>query len=233
MDALPEELQGPDGETVEELQPEPEEEAPLPWPLGAKEGRTEPEEPEVTLEEVPEVLEPEPETEIVLSAAPAEEGAESLPTAESPSPAGDGGTPAEPRTSEDVRRELREFLDSVREKLDETPSGPSSPAGLLDYLEKLSDYLPEQERKRFLGSKERLAMESLKSRLAGKKGLRMAVAEKFGMAAPRTKEPLTRPLVVDTFSYLKDLSAWHPDARVGDAMRERIESLVARMGRAG
>jgi hypothetical protein len=76
-------------------------------------------------------------------------------------------------------------------------------------------------------------MESLKSRLAGKKGLRTAVAEKFGMAAPLRKEPLTRPLVVDTFSYLKDLSAWHPDKKVGDAMRERIESLVARMGRAG
>jgi len=181
----------------------------------------------VTLEEVPEVFEPEPGPPAAPSAAPAEEGAES------PSASGDGGKPTEPRTSEDVRKELREFLDSVRERLDETPSGPSSPAGLLDYLEKLSDYLPEQERKRFLGSKERLAMESLKSRLAGRKGLRSAVAERFGSSAPRGREPLTRPLVVDTFSYLKDLSAWHPDKKVGDAMRERIESLVARMGRAG
>jgi hypothetical protein len=42
---------------------------------------------------------------------------------------------------------------------------------------------------------------------------------------------MTRPLVVETFSYLKDLAAWHPDKAVGAAMRDRIESLVARMGR--
>jgi hypothetical protein len=141
--------------------------------------------------------------------------------------------PENDRTSDDVRSELRDFLNGVKEKLDETPSTPASPADLLDYLDKLSDYLPEQEKKRFLSSGERLAMESLKSRLSGSKGLRRAVAERFRPAAPRRKEPLTRPLVVDTFSYLKDLSAWHPDKAVGDAMRERIESLVARMRRAG
>jgi hypothetical protein len=137
------------------------------------------------------------------------------------------------RTSDDVRKELRQYLNGVKEKLDVAPAGPAGPADLLDYLEKLSDYLPERDRQRFLGSSERLAMESLKSKLAGNKGLRRKIAERFRPAAPRRKEPLTRPLVVDTFSYLRDLAAWHPDGAVGGAMKERIESLMARMRRAG
>jgi hypothetical protein len=139
--------------------------------------------------------------------------------------------PEPPRSSDDVRRELRDYLDGVRGRLNKAPAKPSNPGDLLDYLGKLSDYLPEREKKRFRGSNERLAMESLKARLAGKKGLRQKVAESFTPAAHHRKEPMTRPLVVETFSYLKDLAAWHPDKAVGAAMRDRIESLVARMGR--
>ena len=109
--------------------------------------------------------------------------------------------------------------------------GTADPGSLLDYLGKLSDYLPEREKKRFRGSAERLAMESLKARLAGKKGLRQRVAEGFNPTVPRRDKPMTRSRVVDTFSYLKDLAAWHPDKAVGAAMRERIEAIVARMGR--
>jgi hypothetical protein len=141
--------------------------------------------------------------------------------------------PTDARTSDDVRNELRQYLNGVKEKLDSASPGPAGPADLLDYLEKLSDYLPEREKQRFLGSDERLAMESLKSKLAGRKGLRQSITERFHPAAPGRREPLTRPLVVDTFSYLKDLAAWHPDKAVGAAMKERIESIVARMRRAG
>ena len=42
---------------------------------------------------------------------------------------------------------------------------------------------------------------------------------------------MTRSLVVDTFSYLKDLTAWLPDKEVASGMSKRIESIVARMGR--
>jgi hypothetical protein len=106
---------------------------------------------------------------------------------------------------------------------------PANPVPLLDYLKKLSEYLPEGERKRFRGSSERLAIEALKARLAGRRGLREKIAEKFRFFAPRRKEPMTRSLVVDTFSYLKELAGWHPDRDIGTALRERIESIVARM----
>ncbi|HTP58955.1 MAG TPA: hypothetical protein VMM82_08560, partial [Spirochaetia bacterium] len=169
-----------------------------------------------------------------------EELPETVPEAEEAPPA--AGIPAEQapvRTSDDVRNELREYLNGVKEKLDAVPAAPASaagppgPADLLDYLEKLSDYLPQHEKQRFLDSDVRLAMESLKSKLVGRKGLRQSIAERFHPAASGRGKPLTRPLVVDTFSYLKDLAAWHPDRAVADAMRERVESLVARMGRAG
>jgi hypothetical protein len=138
------------------------------------------------------------------------------------------GTPA--RTGEDVRQELRDYLNGVRDKLDKEAAPPSKPGDLLDYLGKLSDYLPERDKKRFRGSNERLAMESLKAQLAWKKGLRQKIAESFQPVVPHRKEPMTRSLIVDTFSYLKDLSAWHPDKEIAAAMRERIESIVAQMG---
>jgi hypothetical protein len=147
--------------------------------------------------------------------------------------AADGAEPEPARSSNDVRKELRDYLNGVRDKLDKEPAKPTKPGDLLDYLGKLSDYLPEREKKRFKGSKERLAMEALKAQLAGKKGLRQKVAESFHPAESRRKEPMTRSLVVDTFSYLRDLAAWHPDKTVGAAMRDRIESIVARMGRSG
>ena len=188
------------------------------------------------------ITDSEPEPEIDTSDEERPE-AELEPLDEPPAPAPQAGTdgPAggketPQRSGEDVRRELRDYLDGVREKLgpDGTAAGgatPSSPRDLLDYLGKLSDYLPEREKKRFQGSNERLAMESLKAQLAGKPGLRRKVAEAFPSVAPRRKAPMTRSLVVDTFAYLKDLAAWHPDTTVGAAMKERIDSIVARMGR--
>jgi hypothetical protein len=130
-----------------------------------------------------------------------------------------------------VRKELRDYLNGVRDKLDKGEGTPTGPSDLLDYLGKLSDYLPENEKKRFRGSNERLAMESLKARLAGKQGLRKRVAESLRPVVPRRKGPMTPSLVVDTFSYLKDLTAWHPDKAVAAAMKERIESIVAQLGR--
>ena len=161
-------------------------------------------------------------------AAPSEEPDEEPPPTAKQVPNSEPDKPA--RTGEDVRQELRDYLNGVRDKLDKGAAPPSKPGDLLDYLGKLSDYLPERDKKRFRGSNERLAMESLKAQLAGKKGLRQKIAESFRPVVPHRKEPMTRSLIVDTFSYLKDLSAWHPDKAIAAAMKERIESIVAQMG---
>ena len=143
------------------------------------------------------------------------------------------------RSGEEVRRELRDYLNGVRDKLDgarQAPSAAGAPAGprdLLDYLENLSEYLPERDKKSFRASTQRLAIESLKARLAGKKGLRERVSKRYRPFVSKATAPLSRPRIVDTFSYLKDLAGWLPDRSVGAAMRERLDSLIARMGRAG
>ena len=176
-------------------------------------------------------------------AAQKEEAPAPAPPQESPTPESDGpaeapgappktSEPKEPsRTSDDVRKELRDYLNGVRDKLDKGKGTSTGASDLLDYLGKLSDYLPENEKKRFRGSNERLAMESLKAQLAGKKGLRKRVAESVRPVVPRGKRQMTPSLVVDTFSYLKDLTAWHPDKAVASAMKDRIESIVAQLGR--
>jgi hypothetical protein len=173
-----------------------------------------------------------PRTVPPATAAPDIEEAflEPVPETESAAPRPRERTQETSRTGEDVRNELRDYLDGVRDKL-ARGGAPSGPGDLLDYLGKLSDYLPENEKKRFRGSNERLAMESLKAQLAGKKGLLNKVVESVRPVVPRRKEPMTPSLVVDTFSYLKDLTAWHPDKAVASAMKERIESIVAQLGR--
>ena len=104
------------------------------------------------LEEAPEDLELPEEVEML---EPAEEPSAGAPE-EPPAAAASAGEPSsDARTSDDVRNELRQYLNGVKEKLDDAPGGerslasPSGPADLLDYLEKLSDYLPEREKQRF------------------------------------------------------------------------------------
>jgi hypothetical protein len=59
------------------------------------------------------------------------------------------------------------------------------------------------------------------------------VSKRYHPLVPQRTVPLNRPRIVDTFSYLKDLAGWLPDRSVGAAMRERLDSLIARMGRTG
>jgi hypothetical protein len=207
-------------EPITDAEPEPE--------IGAESQ----DQPEAELEQ----LEPDAETGAGSAAAhdPAAVGktAGARPdTAETSSDAAGSGVPAAPpRSGDDVRKELRSYFNGVRDRLDKG-GGHAGAGDLLDYLGKLSDYLPEREKRRFRGSTERLAMESLKARLAGRQGLRQKVAGSYKSPPTRSKKPMTRSRVVDTFSYLRDLAAWHPDKAVGAAMRDRIESIVARMGR--
>ncbi len=134
------------------------------------------------------------------------------------------------KSAEEVRKELRDYLNHVKEKLGSGPQAKRTPRELLDYLEKLSEYLPERHKRKFRASGERLTMEMLKSRLEGRKGLRDKIVQSYRPQAPQKPDSLTRPLLVDTFSYLKDLSAWHPDKTLGAALRDKIDSLISRVG---
>jgi hypothetical protein len=193
----------------------------------------------IRLEEAPEELETPrgtAPTEAARGATKPKSGVpKTAPVVSEPAPdtrAGDRRTGRDRRTGDDVRRELRDYLNGVRDKLDSHPPAPASPRDLLDYLKNLSDYLPDRDKRNFRTSTERLAIESLKARLAGGKGLRETVSKRYRPLVPRMKTPLSRPRIVDTFSYLKDLAGWLPDTTVAAAMRERLDSLITRMGRA-
>jgi hypothetical protein len=110
------------------------------------------------------------------------------------------------------------------------PEGAAKTGALLDYLGKLSEYLPEGEQRKFRASDERLAMESLKSRLSGSPGLVRRISGSAG--APRAKGPLTLIQVRDTLTFLRGLAGWHPDPAIGAALGERIDAVIARMGKA-
>jgi hypothetical protein len=102
---------------------------------------------------------------------------------------------------------------------------------LLDYLAKLSEYLPEREKSRFQGSDVRLTMERIRSRLSGGHGLARTVDERY--PTPAATGPLTRPLLFEAFSYLRGLAKSHPQPDVGAALARRIEEVIVRIGGAG
>jgi len=102
---------------------------------------------------------------------------------------------------------------------------------LLDYLAKLSEYLPEREKSRFQSGDVRLSLERIRSRLAGGHSLAKTIERRYH--PPVATGPLTRPLLFDAFSYLRGLARSHPEPAVGQALAERIEGVMVRIGRAG
>jgi hypothetical protein len=137
----------------------------------------------------------------------------------------------EKKSGAEVRKELRDYINQVQKKLDEGPRTTTrTPGELLDYLEKLSEYLPERHKRKFRASDERLTMVMLKARLAGRKNLREKITESYRPLVTKKADPITRPVLVDTFSYLKDLSAWHPDKTIGTALKDKIDTLITKVG---
>ena len=143
----------------------------------------------------------------------------------------------------DIRKELRDYIDGVRRRLEARPveaaaAGPGmkpenghKTGALLDYLTKLSEYLPEREKSRFLGSDVRRSMERIRSWLSGGRGPAKTTDGRHH--PPAEARPLTRPLLFDAFSYLRGLAGSHPDPAVGAALAKRIEEVIVRIGRAG
>ena len=102
---------------------------------------------------------------------------------------------------------------------------------MLDYLAKLSEYLPEREKSRFQRSDVRLSLERIRSWLSGGRGPAKRIDERHH--PPAVTGPLTRPLLFDAFSYLRGLAGSHPDPAVGAALAKRIDGVIVRIERAG
>jgi len=187
------------------------------------------------------VTEEEPEAALETSGEPELEDLEGLEEVSElpPEESGESG-----ETATDLRQEMRDYIDGVRKRLEARPVAPPDAGplvvtqenghktgALLDYLAKLSEYLPEREKSRFQGSDVRLTMERIRSRLSGGHGLTRTVDERY--PTPAATGPLTRPVLFEAFSYLRGLAKSHPQPDVGAALARRIEEVIVRIGGAG
>ncbi|NBB90964.1 MAG: hypothetical protein GVY23_07125 [Spirochaetes bacterium] len=103
---------------------------------------------------------------------------------------------------------------------------------MLDYLVQLAGDLPEEQNRSFLESDVRLRIETIKARMTGRPGLRADI-ERHGMgreagAADKGGEPLrvTPARLRDTFGYIQSLSGYHPNPKVAEALKTRLEFLL-------
>jgi tetratricopeptide (TPR) repeat protein len=132
-----------------------------------------------------------------------------------------------------ARQELKDYLAGVRKKLaeKEKEEGAKNPVELLDYLGKLTDYLPESKKSDFRQSDARLKMEYLKSRLAGKEGLKKRIDKDKTPVSSRKKDnaAVSREKIKKTFAFLKDLTVFHPDHGIGKAIGKKLEAIISRI----
>jgi tetratricopeptide (TPR) repeat protein len=120
------------------------------------------------------------------------------------------------------------------------PTRHKSSVDLLNYLSSLTEYLPEPQKKDYLNSDQRLKMEYLRSRLAGKTGVKQEIERKFppsGAGAANVKGP-ARPVnavnkqnIAATFSFIKRLATFHPDGTLGTILKQKIDSVLQKIER--
>jgi len=214
----------------------------------AEPGAAEPTEetPAVELEETSEDIwqgeEPAPEQPVAPEgAAPEDEAGQKA--AEEPAGPEDGTAaeeneePAEEKTAGDTRQELKDYLAKVKDKLEKdrrdaerakAPEKLKAP-GLLDYLGKLADHLPNGVKSRFQESDERLRMEVLKSKLFGRRGLRKKATTREPAGAPAAPVGLTRKKITDTFGYMKGLATFIRDGGMRKNMMGKLDKLLGKL----
>lgn len=171
---------------------------------------------------------PEPESGAPgMAQAPTEEPPDLTPAAEEPDL---------PPTAGDARKELHDYLAKVKGALDrdrrsDDRGGPATQQrapGLLDYLGKLADHLPDEARSRFQESDERLRMEVLKSKLFGRRGLReRAVGQQPQDAGPGAAP--SAPGIADTVGYMKDLAGHILDSGLRRNVMGRLDRLLGKL----
>jgi hypothetical protein len=156
---------------------------------------------------------------------------------EAPAPEEDSTPDEEPAGEEGSAEEGVEEPEGAGEP--EEPDGAGEPeepedewqrrAAMFDYLVQLTGDLPEQQNRAFLESDIRLRIETIKARLTGRPGLRADI-ERYGMGreAEEGSEPLrvTPKRLRDTFGYIQSLSGYHPNHKIADALKTRLEFLM-------
>ena len=158
---------------------------------------------------------PEPEPEPVEEDTPPEEPEpEEVPEPEEPQ---------EPPLEE----EPDPLPEPSEEEAEEKP--PLSPVGVLDYLERLTRYLPEEDRRRYLESDMKLKLSAVRSRLEGRKGLREEIESRYAGPADKSVDGISGTKLKGTFEFLRGLSKYHPDREAGFALKHTLSGIMKHM----
>ncbi|UCF99860.1 MAG: tetratricopeptide repeat protein [Spirochaetaceae bacterium] len=123
--------------------------------------------------------------------------------------------------------------------------GPSSPpvapsASLVNYLEELTEYLPERRKSSFLHSDARLKIEYIKSKLQGRSGIKKNIESRFvpradqavsgsaGSTVDRSASsaPMDMGKIAETFDFMKNLASYHPDKTLGTMLQSKLNGIL-------
>ena len=118
--------------------------------------------------------------------------------------------------------------------------GPAKQAGgLVNYLEELTEYLPDKRKSSFRHSDARLKIEYIKSRLQGRSGIKSHIESSF---APKTDRSAGRSAeesisstsmdvgeIAETFDFMKNLASYHPDKTLGTMLQSKLNGILQKI----
>jgi hypothetical protein len=115
--------------------------------------------------------------------------------------------------------------------------GPSQgSASLVNYLEELTEYLPEKRKSSFLHSDARLKIEYIKSKLQGRSGIKDQIETKFapparGAANGKPDDAVSDTSldvgkIAETFDFMKNLASYHPDKTLGTMLQSKLNAVL-------
>jgi hypothetical protein len=116
-------------------------------------------------------------------------------------------------------------------------SGPSEGStSLVNYLEELTEYLPEKRKSSFLHSDARLKIEYIKSKLQGRSGIKNQIESKFAPPArgavkstvdsAGSDSALDTGKIAETFDFMMNLASYHPDKTLGTMLQSKLNSVL-------
>jgi hypothetical protein len=117
------------------------------------------------------------------------------------------------------------------------PAGSTNKAGgLVNYLEELTEYLPDQRKSSFRHSDARLKIEYIKSRLKGRSGIKNQIESRFtppmdesvGGSTEESTSSSSMDLgkIAETFDFMKNLAAYHPDKTLGTMLQSKLSGIL-------
>ena len=114
------------------------------------------------------------------------------------------------------------------------PKGRS--ASLVNYLEELTEYLPEKRKSSFRQSDARLKIEYIKSKLQGGSGIKKRIESGFAPPLEGTVKgeadstasgsSLDMGKIAETFDFMKNLASYHPDKTLATMLQSKLNAVL-------